>query len=300
MAEKKTERKTTEKVEKDKKPVEKKVAKKTTKSTEIKKAEIVETKEPVVEKTEEPEQKEKKSHKVVWAVVITSVIWLTLFILSFFLWLPNFAIGLMIENGWDDIDFWRLREGEYSEIEEDIEDVYPRWKQLKKWLEEKEEKEDGKTETEDTSSQGDLIDNPNARVTIKGARLVEVGDLEIYLPMSFKPASTNGKSNKYVYNLEDDDGWADVKIYVEETTKDLGNYMTSKDSLLKLKNSTYYMNGTSWMEMESGSSLAYGTRLGDKIYMVILNTKLESDDTAEAASMIPKTLRLKKIYKLKD
>lgn len=297
MAEKKTGDKSSAKAEKANKPVEKKTTKKTIKSAEKKNDEAAKAKaEPTVDREEEPERKEKKSHKVVWAVVITSVAWLTLFVLSFFLWLPSFALKFIVDNGWDDIEFWTRRRGDYSDVEDDIEDIYPNWKHLREWLDEKTDKED-KTETDDTATHGELIDNPNARVTIKNARLIEVEDLEFYLPTGFKPASANGRSTKYIYDLEDADGWADVKVYVEETTKDLGNYMTSKDSLLELTDSTYYMNGTSWMEMESGSSLAYGTRLGDKVYMVILNIKLESDDTAEAASMIPKTLRMKKIYK---
>ena len=97
--------------------------------------------------------------------------------------------------------------------------------------------------------------------------------------------------------MSDDDGWADVKIYAEKTTADLLSYMQKKDSLLRITNSAYYMNGTSWAVMESGSSMAYGTRLGDMLYVVILNVKLESDATGDAEQMIPKTIRLKRIYK---
>ncbi len=165
------------------------------------------------------------------------------------------------------------------------------------------EDDDTKTEgikTDDggktTTDSSELITNPNARVSVKNATLVEVGDFEVYLPKKFVAARGNG-NGKWVFNLTNDDGWADVKIYAEKTNADLLTYMQKKDALLELTDSTYYMNGTSWAEMESGSSIAYGTRLGDTIYVVILNVKLESDATGEAEQMISKTIRLKRIYK---
>lgn len=159
-------------------------------------------------------------------------------------------------------------------------------------------KEEKKDETGGAStSSGEIIANPNPRATVKNAQLVEVGDFEFYLPTAFRAARGNG-SGKYVFNLvNNDSGWADVKVYAEKTNADLLTYMSQKDSSLELTDSTYYMNGTSWAEMESGTSLAYGTRLGEMIYVVILNVRLESDATGEAEQMIPKTIRLKKIYK---
>ena len=58
----------------------------------------------------------------------------------------------------------------------------------------------------------------------------------------------------------------------------------------------YPMNGTTWVQAENGTSLAYATRLEDKIYAVYYVVKLDSDDTAEAMQMIPKTLYMARIY----
>ena len=65
---------------------------------------------------------------------------------------------------------------------------------------------------------------------------------------------------------------------------------------LEITDKSYVMNGTNWVVGENGNSLAYATELDGIIYAVYYNVKLDSDDTAEAMQMIPKTLYMKKIY----
>ncbi len=142
-----------------------------------------------------------------------------------------------------------------------------------------------------------LVDNPNPRVSVKG-KLVEINDLEFYLPYKFKEGNAAGGESEstHVYNLENDSGWATVTVYVEKTNKNPGEYLLSKSRFLELNNSEYYINGQSWVEAENGSSLAYATRHGDYVYAIIYTVKLDSETTSEAMSMIPKTLYFKKIY----
>ena len=288
----------------DKKAETKKVEKKTTeKKAAAKKAETKKKPEVKVELTAEVEPKKEKKEKKevaeaepkaekkgksccgkVWlAIILTFLITSILFGVAFFVFMN---LEVVDRNGTVRIDHGKIYVDNRWQCESDVMPV-----------EEGGKDETGKDETGRTSTgSGELITNPNGRVAVNNATLIEVGDFEVYLPKNFTAARGNG-NGKYTYNLTDDDGWADVKIYAEKTNADLLTYMSKKDSLLKLTNSTYYMNGTSWAEMESGSSLAYGTRLGDMIYVVILNVKLESDATSEAEQMIPKTLRLKRIYK---
>ena len=302
MAEKKTEKKKpvsrkNEKSEKSDKKVDKKI-------NTVKKAEKAEPKKKMEaesevksERTEEKEvaKLEKRGHGgVVCAVIITFFVTAMLFGMAFFVFMNLDVINddnrVRIEHGKIYIDNRRrnnctnLEEGDTDKDDENA----------KTDTEKRDSKtdDDGKTST----SSGELVDNPNARVSVKGAQLVEVGDFEVFLPKNFIASKANG-NGKYVFNLTDDDGWADVKVYAEKTAADLLSYMQRKDSLLRLTDASYYMNGTSWAEMESGSSIAYGTRLGDMLYVVILNVKLESDATGEAEQMIPKTIRLKRIYK---
>ena len=57
------------------------------------------------------------------------------------------------------------------------------------------------------------------------------------------------------------------------------------------------MNGTTWVQGENATSLAYATELDGTVYAVYYAVKLDSNSTAEAMSMIPKTLYMSKIYK---
>ena len=300
MAEKKTEKKTTAKKAVAKAPKKTEVKKNpNAKRAEAKKrpeAKAEDVKKPELETNEEkiPEKKEKqkKDHRVVWAVILTFLFSAMLFGMAFFIFMNLEVIaddGLVrIEHGKIYVDN-RKRKCTGSDVKDEEEDV----------VEEIEEQESSSKDDKRSSSStesGELVENPNARVVAKGAQLVEVGDFEFYLPKDFEAARGNG-NGRFVYNLMDNDGWADVKVYAEKTTAELMSYMQKKDSLLRLTDATYYMNGTSWVEMQSGSSVAYGTRLGDTVYMVVLNIKLESDATDEASQMIPKTIRLKKVYK---
>lgn len=293
MAEKKAEKGEKKKVEK--KVVEKKVKAEKVKAekVEAKKAKVEET--PKVEvkaepaETETPKKAKGCAGKVWLAIILTFVFTSILFGVAFFVFMN---LEVVNDDGTVRIDHGKIQVDGRRQCGVEVDDSDDGKTETKT-----ESKDDKKDETGKTSTgSGELIANPNPRVTVKGAKLVEVGDFEVYLPDDFEAARGNG-NGKYVFNLTDDDGWADVKVYAEKTTGDLLTYMSKKDSTLKLTNSTYYMNGTSWAEMESGTSLAYGTRLGDMIYVVILNVKLESDATGEAEQMIPKTIRMKKIYK---
>lgn len=279
MAEKKAEKgekKVSEKKEAKKEVAEKKVV--------AKKAETKKEPEVKVEVEVEPTKKEKGCAGKVWlAIILTFLITAMLFGMAFFVFMNLEVVDdegrVRIDHGRIQVDSRRQCGGVVNEDDDTK-------------TEGVKTDDGGKT----TTDSGELITNPNARVSVKNATLVEVGDFEVYLPKKFVAARGNG-NGKWVFNLTNDDGWADVKIYVEKTNVDLLTYMQKKDALLELTDSTYYMNGTSWAEMESGSSIAYGARLGDMIYVVVLNVKLESDATGEAEQMIPKTIRLKRIYK---
>ncbi|MBR0460499.1 hypothetical protein IJI91_00675 [Candidatus Saccharibacteria bacterium] len=145
------------------------------------------------------------------------------------------------------------------------------------------------------TSEPRLVDNPNPRVRVNG-RLAEARNLEFYLPYAFSPASNNGKGGVYTYNLINDDGWADVKVYVEKSSLSPEKYLAKLNSSLKVTDRNYRINGTSWVQAENGSVLAYATNFNGDIYAVVYGVKLESDATSEAMQMIPKTLRMKKIY----
>lgn len=140
-----------------------------------------------------------------------------------------------------------------------------------------------------------LIDNPNPRVKVNG-KLFQVGNLEFYLPSKFEAASNNGKNGVYAFNLINDDGWATVTVYIEKTSQKPIDYLLSKSSTLEETDSDYEINGTSWVQAENGSMLAYATTYGDQVYAIVYAVKLDSDATSEAMSMIPKTLYFVKLY----
>ena len=287
MADKKTEKKksATGKAEQKAASVEKQNAK----NVEAKKLDT--TKKIDVKPEKAKKKSDKKGHgAVIWAVIITFLITSLLFAGAFFIFMNLDVISdggrVRIEHGKIYVDH------RHKTCEEDADGI--KEEETKTDTDKKETKKD---ESEDSSSTPEEpVANPNARVTVKGAQLIEIGDFEFYLPRDFEPSRANG-NGKYVFSLTDDDGWADVKVYAEKTSAELLSYMQKKDSLLRLTNSAYKVNGTSWTQMESGSSVAYGVRSGEMLYVVILNVKLESDATEDAEQMIPKTIRLKRIYK---
>ena len=146
-----------------------------------------------------------------------------------------------------------------------------------------------------SSSTPTLVDNPNPRVKVNG-KLIEVGNLEFYLPSKFTAASDNGKNGKYDFNLTEDSGWATVTVYVETTNKKPMDLLLEKSQYLEQTDANYTMNGQTWVQAETGSMLAYATTYGDQVYAIIYSVKLDSDATSEAMSMIPKTLYFKKLY----
>ena len=96
---------------------------------------------------------------------------------------------------------------------------------------------------------GQTYDNPNPKVKING-RKVSVKGLEFYLPNNFIEATKAGGSDDLAvtYNLTDDDGWADVKIYVKKTGKDARDFLLEKSPKLTFEQDALVMNGWSWSE----------------------------------------------------
>lgn len=140
-----------------------------------------------------------------------------------------------------------------------------------------------------------IIDNPNPQVTVKDSTLASVKDLRFYLPDDFQSGGKNS-DGAYTYNLVDDDGWAQVLVYAEKTNLTPEKYLMKISPYLDITDTNYEMNGTTWVQGENANALAYATELDGMVYAVYYNVKLDSDDTAEAMSMIPKTLYMKKIY----
>ena len=156
---------------------------------------------------------------------------------------------------------------------------------------------DGSTiKSDDGAKSGDIIDNPHKQIREQDATLAHVGDLEFYLPEEFEAGGKN-KDGAYTYNLTDDDGWAQVLVYAEDTSLSPSAYLNKISSNLDITDRNYKMNGTSWVQAENANALAYATKLGDKVYAVYYAVKLDSDATSRAMQMIPKTLYMKKIIK---
>ena len=148
--------------------------------------------------------------------------------------------------------------------------------------------------TGDTTNSDDLVENTYKRVAVN-RNLVETGDLEFYLPKKFESGNKT-KDGAYTYNLVDDDGWAQVLVYAENSSLTPSKFLLEKSPYLDITDTDYEMNGTSWVQGETGNILAYATKLDGKVYAVIYTVKLDSDTTSEAMSMIPKTLYMKRIY----
>ena len=146
----------------------------------------------------------------------------------------------------------------------------------------------------DTKGNDGLVDNPYDRVEVKG-KLVEVDNLEFYLPNKFDAGGKN-KDGAHTYNLTNDDGWAQVLVYAEKSSLSPTSFLKkiSGDSL-DITDEDYEINGTEWVQGENASVLAYATKLKGKIYAVYYAVKIDSKATSEAMQMIPKTLYMKKI-----
>ncbi len=157
----------------------------------------------------------------------------------------------------------------------------------------------GGTGTNGGSTTGDgsnIIDNPNPFVEVNNATAVVVRDLSFYLPRHFEDGGKNA-DGAFTYNLVNDDGWAQVLVYVEKTDLTPEKYLNKISSYLDITDKNYQMNGTTWVQGENATSLAYATELDGTVYAVYYAVKLDSDSTTEAMSMIPKTLYMSKIYK---
>ena len=147
----------------------------------------------------------------------------------------------------------------------------------------------------DGPSSSEIINNPNPRVTVKDSTPVNVQYLEFYLPDDFKAGGKNN-DGAYTYNLTDDEGWAQVLVYAEKSNLTPEKYLMKISPYLDITDTDYRMNGTKWVQGETGNTLAYATELDGTIYAVYYAVKLDSEDTSEAMSMIPKTLYMQKIY----
>ena len=141
----------------------------------------------------------------------------------------------------------------------------------------------------------DLVDNPNPRIT-RNAQFFEILNLEFYLPFEFKNV-INNKKGIYEIKLQNDEGKAEVVVYVESTNMKVENYLKKRNSDLVITNTDYELNGTTWVEASNASTLAYATNFGSEIYAIFCNVELDSKATAGAMEMIPKTLYMKKLYK---
>ncbi|MBQ7202261.1 hypothetical protein IJS18_02645 [Candidatus Saccharibacteria bacterium] len=140
-----------------------------------------------------------------------------------------------------------------------------------------------------------LINNPNPRIT-RNAQFFEILNLEFYLPFEFKNV-INNKKGVYEIKLQNDEGKAEVVVYVERATMKADKYLKRKDSSLVVTNTDYTINGTTWVEASSTSTLAYATNFGTLIYAIFCNVEMDSAATANAMEMIPKTLYMKKLYR---
>ncbi len=117
----------------------------------------------------------------------------------------------------------------------------------------------------------------------------QVGKLEFCLPSDFEQGSAD--KGVYTYNLVDDDGWAEVKVYNTKSSSSPTQYISKLSSNLKVTDQNYTVNGVTWVRAEaSDNMLAFATKKNGAIYAVLLTVKLESDNTKSAREMIPETL----------
>lgn len=147
----------------------------------------------------------------------------------------------------------------------------------------------------DNDSGRKLVENTYPFVSVDDSIAAIVGDLTFYLPDEFDVGGKNA-DGAFTYNLTDDDGWAQVVVYAEKSDLTPQEFLLKIGPTLDITDMNYQMNGTTWVQGENANSLAYATRLDDKIYAVYYSVKLDSDATAEAMQMIPKTLYMGRIY----
>lgn len=146
-----------------------------------------------------------------------------------------------------------------------------------------------------STAQNNIIKNPNKKVTVKNSTLATVKDLEFYLPDDFEAGGKND-DGAYTYNLVDDDGWAQVLVYAEKSNLTPEKFLMKISPYLDITDTNYVMNGTNWVVGENANALAYATELDGMVYAVYYSVKLDSDATAEAMQMIPKTLYMQRIH----
>lgn len=151
--------------------------------------------------------------------------------------------------------------------------------------------------TADPTGKPDSNPEPTAGTTAGGVTCydktrAQVVNLEFCLPDDFREG---GKVNDgaYAYNLVDDDGWAEVRVYATKSQQSPTQFINNLSSNLKVTNKNYSVNGTTWVRAEaSDNMLAFATKSGDYLYAVLYTIKLDSDDAREAWNMIPRTLTI--------
>lgn len=117
---------------------------------------------------------------------------------------------------------------------------------------------------------------------------VQVGKLEFCLPNEFEYGAAS--DGAYNYNLVDDDGWAEVKVYAEKSSQTPTQFITNLSDNLKVTNQNYTINGTTWVRAEAGDyMLALSTKKDNLLYTIFFTIKLDSDNTDEAWSKILST-----------
>lgn len=153
---------------------------------------------------------------------------------------------------------------------------------------------DPNRKTDTTGAETGGADTTPGGVTCYDDARAQVMNLEFCLPSDFRKGS-KANDGSYVYNLVDDDGWAEVRVYATKSQQSPTQFINNLSSNLKVTNKNYSINGTTWVRAEaSNNMLAFATKSGDYLYAVLYTIKLDSDDTYEAWDMIPKTLYVNK------
>ena len=125
-------------------------------------------------------------------------------------------------------------------------------------------------------------------VTCYNDTRVQAGKLEFCLPKHFGYGEAGGEVSSYI--LEDDEGWAEVKVYVKQTQQSPTQFITNLSPNLKVTNQNYKVNDVTWVRAEAGDyMLALATKHDGYIYAIFYSIKLDSDSTTKAWDMILET-----------
>ena len=147
----------------------------------------------------------------------------------------------------------------------------------------------------DTPTQNNSnVDAPISIVACYDETKVQIHKLEFCLPDDFIGGSKSD-DGAYTYTLVDDDGWAQVKVYYQKTTRTPSEFISYLSNSLKIVNQSYVVNGTTWVQAETDNYMqAFATKSDDYIYAILYSIKWGSEETREAWHMIPKTITITK------